>query len=561
MKPNEHAGESGSTLVCAMCTILILSVIGGNVLLNCTTRYNVTSKQIKGWKDALCAAEAGGDIAYAETRKALKNPTTVFTGPGWSGDQANGPWTYTMPDPIGTIDPATSKGSLTASVTVDRLPASAIVTTSPTPSASPTPGFYRIRSVGTARVSGLRRGGMDDAMTAAGRTNFVAGSKARGYGDSLLRKIDFQFDHFIATYGDGDGNNPHASPVPVDASGNPLAQVSRRIELISVPVLASTGDAIRTSGSFEGPGSSGVIDSYDSKNGAYNKDIAPSSSPYPAFFSDSRDANVAVGGSTFIDQTGNIYGNVTTNGATLKPQLDKYIFGTIDNTVTQTIAPQPRVTPPPSRSYEVDPTPAIIDPPSTVMVDGVAQPPNSWANAPWYHYTYFRNVIVNPVIVGGTARETYINIVVDGANNAVSIKEFLHINRGANVRIYFTGDVDMKVALFKNLNQDGAPLNNIDGTTSTNVSASNHVQFYGVSPPAGVTQRVDLDANGNPGIAAVWYVPGADFEAKGNINMFGAVVCKSFYANGNCFFHFDKQIGLGAQATDYRIASYVEDIR
>ena len=53
-------------MLCALCTILIISLIGANVLLNCTTRYNVSSKQVKGWKEALYAAEAGGDVAFSE---------------------------------------------------------------------------------------------------------------------------------------------------------------------------------------------------------------------------------------------------------------------------------------------------------------------------------------------------------------------------------------------------------------------------------------------------------------------------------------------------------------
>ena len=57
--------ENGSAILCAMCAILVLSVIAANVLLNCTTRYNVTAKQVNAWRDALVAAEAGGDIAFA----------------------------------------------------------------------------------------------------------------------------------------------------------------------------------------------------------------------------------------------------------------------------------------------------------------------------------------------------------------------------------------------------------------------------------------------------------------------------------------------------------------
>ena len=90
--------QNGSAIVCAMTTILIISIIGANVLMNCTTRYNVTSKQVSAWRDALAAAEAGADIAFAETRKTFTNPANQFTATGWSSTDATvGPWTYTMP--------------------------------------------------------------------------------------------------------------------------------------------------------------------------------------------------------------------------------------------------------------------------------------------------------------------------------------------------------------------------------------------------------------------------------------------------------------------------------
>ena len=41
----------------------------------------------------------------------------------------------------------------------------------------------------------------------------------------------------------------------------------------------------------------------------------------------------------------------------------------------------------------------------------------------------------------------------------------------------------------------------------------------------------------------MWYAPGADFVSKGNIMICGAVVCKSFYENGDCCFHYDKALG------------------
>src|SRR5437763_2299975 len=72
--------EDGSAIICAMGTILILSIIGANVLMNCTSRYNVTSKQVSAWRNALAAAEAGADIAYTETRKTFAPGATPFTG-------------------------------------------------------------------------------------------------------------------------------------------------------------------------------------------------------------------------------------------------------------------------------------------------------------------------------------------------------------------------------------------------------------------------------------------------------------------------------------------------
>src|SRR5438552_16075997 len=79
MKMQLERTNTGSTILCALCTILIISLIGANVLLNCTTRYNASAKQVKGWKEALYAAEAGGDIASSEGRKlvGVSDPSTV----------------------------------------------------------------------------------------------------------------------------------------------------------------------------------------------------------------------------------------------------------------------------------------------------------------------------------------------------------------------------------------------------------------------------------------------------------------------------------------------------
>src|ERR1043166_8610316 len=155
----------GNVLLCVLCTILVVSVIGANVLLNCVTRYNAAATQVRSWKESLDAAETGGDIAYAEVRKTLLDPSNAFNGWTYSGGvYANAPVTY-------------GRDGLTTSSKVDLFYYDS--------NGNP---WYRIRSNGTAPVQGLKRVTMDDRMGVGTR------------GDSLLRKVDFNYDHFIATY-------------------------------------------------------------------------------------------------------------------------------------------------------------------------------------------------------------------------------------------------------------------------------------------------------------------------------------------------------------------------
>ena len=140
MRATRQSDERANVLLCVMCTIFIVSIIGGNILLNCVNRFNAASSQVRGWKEALYAAEAGGDIAYAEVRKTVMDPTHSFTG-----------WTYT-----GGVyqSPAATFGadSLTTSSTAD-------IFYNDTTNGNP---WYRLRVKGVAPVLGLKRTGMDD---------------------------------------------------------------------------------------------------------------------------------------------------------------------------------------------------------------------------------------------------------------------------------------------------------------------------------------------------------------------------------------------------------------
>src|SRR5207253_7807208 len=145
-------------------------------------------------------------------------------------------------------------------------------------------------------------------------------------GDSLIRKIDFKYDHFLSAYGDGDGNN-----TTIQAVSNP--QITRRVETVAVPQWSFSRALLATAG-FNGPGSAGLIDSYDSKNGAY---YFAANNPLDPHYSDATNGDVAVGSSSFTSG-GPIYGNLTTDGGNVT-HSNATVSGTIDNSVPFSIPP------------------------------------------------------------------------------------------------------------------------------------------------------------------------------------------------------------------------------
>lgn len=510
--------ESGSTLIAVLSTILIISVIGGNILYNCATRYNTSSNHVRAWKEALHAAEAGGDIGYAECRKAIDG--TPFDGAGWTRDTSvSTPTWHATPAAFG------KDGSLTSKVTVDQFE-------------NQGSRYFRIRSIGTARLAGLTRVGMDSSMSSLRR------------GDNYLRHIDFKTDHFKAAFGDGDGNGVAIEPV-----AHP--QVTRRIELVAVPVLPFEG-ALKADGSFAGPGSAGVVDSYDSRNGAYQ---FVANNPSHPWYEDSRNGNVAVNSPNFT-QGGPIYGDVATNGGNVT-RSNTNISGAIDNTVSFDLPDQK------------EPVIPVGNPAIGSNLNHIT--PTASASNPftpnWVRYTgNFDNVTMAPLTDGsGNPVETYINVIVNGNVGDVTVP------KGVTLRVYFKGNLSAKARDLENNNVDGATgvkkqVWNADGTAarnpdntlkyvaSDNVSRAGHMQFYGITPPAGVTQTISISPPGD--MWATIYAPDANMSLTGNPDWFGAIVCKNFTGNGNTGFHYDKALaGVIGDPIDYRIAHYVEDVR
>src|SRR5947209_2456846 len=129
--------EQGNVLLCVLCTILVVSIIGANILFNSVTRFNAASSQVRSWKQSLYAAEAGGDLAYAEIRKTILDPTNAFSASsGWTysgGTYSNFPLTFGH-DSLST--------SATAGIFYYDV------------NGNP---WYRIRANGTAPLQGLKR--------------------------------------------------------------------------------------------------------------------------------------------------------------------------------------------------------------------------------------------------------------------------------------------------------------------------------------------------------------------------------------------------------------------
>ena len=478
LKP--YSGQSGTVLICTLCAIVILSLIGSSVLLNSATRFNAASSQVRSWKASLLAAETGGDIAYAEVRKTVMDPTHAFAG--WT----NAGSTH--------LSPVTTFGSenLTANTAVD------LFYTDPATGNA----WYRLRTKGTSPVLGLRRTGMDDRMAPGSR------------GDSLLRKIDFFSDHFIATYGpNGDGVGKAIVPVP-----NP--QITRRVEQIAAPITPFEA-AIKCNSTFYGLGSAAMVDSYNSKNGPY---YFCANNPVDPHFSDSRSGSVEIG-SAVMTVNGMLYGNVSTNGGSVRPS--QYITGTIDNNVPFSIPPFAMPTNMPA------PQPSPISVTSTVSI---TPPAPGTAAVPTYYLlsSLSGKLTINQV----GAAQTYVAIHVTSDMTA-----HIDVKPGVHVKIFFDGNMDVKARDI--VNESGLAAN---------------LQYYAISPPDPATaQTIQISPPGD--FAATFYAPSADVRLNGNPDLTGAIVCKTFYGNGNTSWHYDRALDNEGDAVDYRLISYVEDIR
>lgn len=562
MHTKKKISENGNVLICVLVTILILSLIGANVLQSSATRLNVSTSQVRAWKEALSAAETGGDIAFAEIKKSISDPANQWAAARWTNTGVV-PGVYSNGTKHVLNPPVSFGGSnLIAQTTVETFyfdPTNSNSFTLVDSTHLPSAPWYRIRSKGTAPLPNLRRTGVDDGITNDGSSHFAAfGSTlmqdvtARGKGNSLLRKIDFNYDHFVASYGpEGDGLNK-ALVAPVAAPS-----ISRRIEQIVTPLTPFFDAAIKTAGSFYGLGSASYIDSYNSNNdndgdgqpgGPYDPTVKDNSSSQ--WYGDSRHGNVETGSAT-ASVKGSIYGDVATDGGNVTQGNPGIVYGAIDNNVPMTLNP---FTMPPTTGWNYINTPSSVTNNTTITpaAGGTSTAPNYYLVS-----SITKALTLNPApgpSPGGTPVDTYINIRVTGdisGNNAA-----ITVNPKVHLKVYFDGNVDVKAQNLVNTSPN-TPYFYDSGPFSGNM------QFYGISPTTGGrSQTFNLDSGGGQfNVAMTVYAPSANVTFNGAPDFTGSVVAKTFYANGNITWHYDRALNDTGDASDYKIASYVEDTR
>jgi hypothetical protein len=156
-------------------------------------------------------------------------------------------------------------------------------------------------------------------------------------------------------------------------------------------------------------------------------------------------------------------------------------------------------------------------------------------NPTFYLFSSFTgNLTVNPY----STADTYVAVhTTSDITGTVDVKPNVHL------KIFFDGNVNVKA-------RDIANESGIAG----------NLQFYAISPTdPSVSQSIAISPPGN--FAATFYAPSANFTLNGNPDLTGAIVCKTFYGNGNTTWHYDRALDTEGDAVDYRIVSYVEDLR
>jgi hypothetical protein len=518
--------EAGNATFLALFMLALLSFIGVTVLMNASRLYNGNDK-VQGWQEALSAAEAGADIALANLRwQVVSGSPTAFdttATPAWTKnttDPNNTVYTYTTPI-INPVEGGEGTIQTWAVVTVDS--PTGDNTTNPPAGLKEKNGaqWYRIRSTGHAKLSGLARVS-NDALTDPNARH-----------GSALRKFSLLTDR-------------------VTGAALATPEATRTIEQIIKPKTALVAALVaRTQLSVPG---SQLIDSYDPadlnqfKNGLtqFNQ-----SSPDPT--KHGTNGNIAVMSSASnaitISSGEKVYGSVATNGGTFTdPNNTIQAPGTINNSFSMVL---PSILNP-SWGPVANPAYTTISTTTTITIN---------SSDPTKNY-YKLSGINAPLTIAGTGT---INLWVTGDVTTSVPGALITINKGATVNIYVGTETDATSFHPKGYGGNYGAINNLNQDAST-------LTIYGVGtlPGGNAGSGIDLHAGG-PGVQNFYgtvYAPyryvlmkyDGSTNYDPNSGFYGSFVA-NYLTTTQGSFHYDESLNTAGIVTDYLRASYVEDPR
>jgi hypothetical protein len=309
-----------------------------------------------------------------------------------------------------------------------------------------------------------------------------------------------------------------------------VPQVVRNIEVIAAPPgVRDYRNALLVQNGMTMKGGE-VFDSYDSRD--------PSKSTGGKYDPAKRQSNCNLASNStggISDLKGaNVFGDASSNGGMM--QNTGGVRGNVYNNFSATLAP---VTKPIWTSFNMFPT-AISAPAIPVtLVGGTAAAPQNYKLTDLSVKSKTGPLILAPHLPG---QESYINIWVTG-DMAITSNGCITQQPGVHVKIFVEGNIVIGGGGM--VNDTGSALN---------------LEVLGVTPASG-TRTATFTSNIE--FSGVINAPSYDFTFSGTADIYGAMVGKTAYFNGNPGIHYDEALldVISPTKTKYEFVSWVEDVR
>ena len=382
LSPLSPKREAAGATLAVIGFITVISIVFGAVIARSMSTYRQVS-HIASWQEALLGAEAGSDLAMAELRKTLFDPTNAFTG--WSSTSADG---TTLPNDGKRLALAKllhgGEGNTELNMTV-------VIDAPPSLRDSSDRQWYRVRSTGTTFLAGAPWITMDKR-------------------DHPLRRLSFRHDPKT--------NQNVARP-----------QSSRLVELLVKPT--SFENAITSDNPIYLNNYKIVVDSYDSRDATKSNGGLYDSSKRL------KNGDIATNSRLIDAGDAHIFGDAYTNAGVIEDGAN--ITGEQRNDFYQELIPIKRPNwPGPAGQFPIEPTPTIIST-STVLLGGTkANPKRYKVSSLSLEGTQTLTIAPNVGLL-----ESYVEIWLTG-DLKTSGSGTITVAPGANVKIFIEGNLDVK---------------------------------------------------------------------------------------------------------------------